>query len=33
MAIHESARRRVKVNLPLTVREYPLAGMIEKGEI
>jgi predicted dehydrogenase len=33
MAIHESARRRVKVNLPLAVKEYPLAGMIEKGEI
>jgi len=33
MAIHESARRRVKVNLPLTVMEYPLAEMIKKGEI
>ena len=33
MAIHESARRRAKIILPLTVKEYPLAAMIEKGEI
>ena len=33
MAIHESARRRVKIVLPLTVKEYPLAEMIENGEI
>jgi len=32
MAIHESARRRAKISLPLTVKEYPLADMIEKGE-
>jgi predicted dehydrogenase len=33
MAIHESARRRAKINLPLAIKEYPLAAMIEKGEI
>jgi len=33
MAIHESARRRVKIVLPLTVKEYPLAAMVENGEI
>jgi len=33
MAIHESARRRAKIVLPLTIKEYPLAAMIEKGEI
>jgi predicted dehydrogenase len=33
IAIHESARRRAKINLPIAVKEYPLAAMIEKGEI
>ncbi len=33
MAVHESARRRAKVFLPLSVKGYPLAEMIEKGEI
>ncbi len=33
MAVHESARRRAKISLPLAVKEYPLAEMIENGEI
>lgn len=33
IAIHESTRRRAKLFLPLSVKGYPLAEMIEKGEI
>jgi len=33
MAVHESARRRVKIGLPLAVKEYPLAEIIKNNEI
>jgi predicted dehydrogenase len=33
IAVHESARRRAKIILPLAVKGYPLAEMIESNEI